>query len=66
MIEHRYICTNCLMGWHETPYCPFPRQPQEPRYRYIIPAEKPFHFRWLLLAAFVFFTLLVLAILLHR
>lgn len=26
MYEHRYICTNCTMGWHNTPYCPFPVQ----------------------------------------
>ncbi|WP_306358986.1 MULTISPECIES: hypothetical protein [unclassified Nocardia] len=27
MVEFRYICTNCLMGWHEVPYCPFRRSP---------------------------------------
>lgn len=29
--QYRYICNECLMGWHEVPFCPFPSVPQQPR-----------------------------------
>lgn len=32
MAQYRYLCTNCVMGWHEVPRCPFPDRSQ-PRYR---------------------------------
>ncbi|WP_181724192.1 hypothetical protein [Nocardia gipuzkoensis] len=29
MTQYRFECTNCMLGWHETPYCPY-RRPQPP------------------------------------
>ncbi|MEV6073396.1 hypothetical protein AB0L82_43200 [Nocardia sp. NPDC052001] len=37
--EFRYICTNCMMGWHNTPYCPFPRPAPPRQRRYYTDAE---------------------------
>jgi hypothetical protein len=28
--QYQYLCSNCLIGWHDLPYCPYRRRP-EPR-----------------------------------
>ncbi len=30
MVQYRYLCPHCAIGWHDLPFCPF-RQSEQPR-----------------------------------